>query len=202
MFDNPKFLLSASDPKQIPKNPHVVDLVFIGKSNVGKSSLINALCNNGHLAKTSKTPGRTRQINFFSLATNVALVDLPGYGFANVPLDIKQKWEKLIIYYLSNTQNKKILNLLIDARRGLQKNDIAIIELLLSYRHDFHIVFTKIDKIPTADVDLLLNDAHCKLTGIFGSKVNLDLICVSVKNKSKIQSLKAYLSKAIRDTKA
>ena len=131
---------------QIP-NFFITGSAFVGKSNVGKSSLINTICNNKNLAKVSNTPGRTRQINFFNLADKLIIVDLPGYGFANVPISVKEQWGVLISYYLRNSYNLRLVNLLIDSRRGIKENDKKVADLLLVNKREFQIIFTKSDKV-------------------------------------------------------
>ncbi|HJK87522.1 MAG TPA: ribosome biogenesis GTP-binding protein YihA/YsxC, partial [Candidatus Megaira endosymbiont of Hartmannula sinica] len=103
IFQNIEFIWGASNKRSLPKKIHLPQIAFIGKSNVGKSSLINAICSRKSIARVSKTPGRTRQINFFSVADVFILVDLPGYGFASVDPNIKREWDKLIPYYLEST---------------------------------------------------------------------------------------------------
>lgn len=140
-----KFVAGAAMPSQLPKI-YLPQIAFVGKSNVGKSSLINKVCRRKYLARVSHTPGRTQQINFFSIADKLMLVDMPGYGFAKVPLKEKDNWEKLILHYLQNSPNLKLINVLIDARRGIKENDLKIIELLNAYEKKIQIVFTKTDK--------------------------------------------------------
>lgn len=141
-----KFIAGASKINQLPKLT-LPQIAFIGKSNVGKSSLINTICRRKNLARVSHTPGRTQQLNFFSIAEKLVLVDMPGYGFAKVPLKEKEKWEKLIVYYLQNSPHLKLVNLLIDARRGVKENDLKMLELLNLYQKKVQIVFTKADKV-------------------------------------------------------
>jgi GTP-binding protein len=140
-----KFIAGAAEIWQLPKL-HLPQIAFIGKSNVGKSSLINAVCRRKSLAKVSNTPGRTRQINFFSIEEKLILVDLPGYGFAKVSEKSRMAWEKLITHYLKNTDHLKLVNLLIDARRGIKENDLLVMKMLSDFDRNFQIVFTKIDK--------------------------------------------------------
>lgn len=139
-------------------------IAFIGKSNVGKSTLINKLCNNKSIARVSNSPGRTRQINFFSLGNKLLLVDLPGYGFAKVPLYMKKKWEKYIIKYLSYNEYLKIVNILIDIRRGIKENDMVMINILESLRVSYQIVFTKLDKVKPYQADTIIKNSHTILS--------------------------------------
>ncbi len=141
-----KFIAGAAKISQLPKI-FLPQVAFVGKSNVGKSSLINKVCNRKSLARISNTPGRTRQINFFNLANKLILTDLPGYGFAKVSAKEQQEWEKLIIYYLQNSHSLELVNILIDARRGIKENDLTIINMLSEFNKKIQIVFTKSDKI-------------------------------------------------------
>src|SRR5690606_14140488 len=106
-----RFIAGATKPNQLPKIS-LPQVAFVGKSNVGKSSLITTICQRKKLARVSHTPGRTRQINFFLIAEKLVIADLPGYGFAKVPAKEKQNWEKLILYYLQNSPNLKLVNML------------------------------------------------------------------------------------------
>jgi GTP-binding protein len=139
--------------------PDRPEYAFIGRSNVGKSSLINMLCNNDKLAKTSGSPGKTQMLNHFEIFssqkveefkketdTNWYLVDLPGYGFAKVSISSRKKWEQMIENYLRNRPNLTHLFVLIDARHSPQKIDLAFLENLKIWNISFSLVFTKSDK--------------------------------------------------------
>ena len=145
-----KFVAGVAKPEQLPKL-FFPQFAFVGKSNVGKSSLINTICNRKALARVSHTPGRTQQINFFSIADKLMLADFPGYGFAKVSANQRIAWGKLIVYYLQNSDLLQMVNLLIDARRGIKENDIEIMHLLKSCDKEFQIIFTKADKITAID---------------------------------------------------
>jgi len=119
------FLIGVTDYKLFP-SPDVPEFAFIGRSNVGKSSLLNALVNKKGLARVSVTPGRTQQINFFQLSNVVRLVDLPGYGFAKAPKNLVKAWERMSLGYLKNRSNLKCVFLLIDSRHGFKKNRLRI----------------------------------------------------------------------------
>jgi len=123
---NPQFLLGAAEPHQFPDDD-LLEIAFAGRSNVGKSSAINAICNRRKLARTSKVPGRTQQINFFSMGNSARLADLPGYGFAQVPLSVKKKWQETIHKYLAERQNLRVLVLLMDIRHPLTELDWQMI---------------------------------------------------------------------------
>ncbi len=140
------FVLSVASLKQLPADDRV-EVAFAGRSNVGKSSLINALFGQRKLAKTSSTPGRTQQLNYFNLDNNLYVVDLPGYGFAKAPKDIVKKWQQLINTYLVGRANLRRVFLLIDSRHGIKKIDEEIMDMLDNAAVTYQIVLTKIDKI-------------------------------------------------------
>jgi len=133
-----------------------LEVCFAGRSNVGKSTLINALTGRKNLARASNTPGRTQEINFFTAADSHYLVDLPGYGFANAPVAIVEKWQKLLKQYLSGRQSLRRAFVLIDHRHGIKKVDEEILKLLDSAAVTFQCVMTKADKVKEAERDAIL----------------------------------------------
>lgn len=128
-------------------DPDRMEVCFAGRSNVGKSSLINALTGRKGLARASNTPGRTQEINFFTAGDAHYLVDLPGYGYANAPLSVVEKWQRLLKQYLSGRQTLRRAFVLIDARHGVKKVDSEILGLLDSAAVTFQVVLTKADKV-------------------------------------------------------
>ncbi|MCT2539430.1 ribosome biogenesis GTP-binding protein YihA/YsxC [Sedimentimonas flavescens] len=128
-----------------------VEVCFAGRSNVGKSSLINALTNRKNLARASNTPGRTQEINFFTTQGGPYLVDLPGYGFAEAPVNVVKKWQELLKSYLSGRVNLRRAFVLIDSRHGVKKVDDEILTLLDRSAVTFQVVMTKVDKISKAE---------------------------------------------------
>ena len=140
-----QFLISAGKAKQFPQGGS--EVAFSGRSNAGKSSAINTLCDNKGLARTSKTPGRTRLVNFFELDEQRRLVDLPGYGFAKVPVAMKNEWEKLMTQYLSDQQALKGLVIIMDIRHPLNDYDWQMLEWCQHYQLPAHVLLTKADKI-------------------------------------------------------
>lgn len=140
-----KYIKSATRKQDYPESK-TVEFAFIGKSNVGKSSLINRLTNRKNLARTSKTPGRTQLVNFFLINNKIYFVDLPGYGFAKVPANVKKNWGNIIESYLS-CDRKKIIFLLLDIRRIPSSEDIDMLKWLEHYNQEYYIIFTKNDKV-------------------------------------------------------
>ena len=146
MIHTARFLVSSSDVDQCPKASSA-EYAFIGRSNVGKSSLINALTNNKKLAKTSGTPGKTKLINHFVINESWFLVDLPGYGYAKVSKKERNEIKKLIHGYFEKRRQLVNTFVLIDSRHEPQKIDVDFINMLGEKQHPFSIVFTKIDKL-------------------------------------------------------
>ncbi|MDO5089631.1 MAG: ribosome biogenesis GTP-binding protein YihA/YsxC [Leptotrichiaceae bacterium] len=140
-----EFVKSAVYEKDYPENKGL-EFSFIGRSNVGKSSLINSLTNRRSLARTSKTPGRTQLINYFLIDDSFYFVDLPGYGFAKVPEAVKRNWGNTIETYLKS-QRDKVVFLLLDLRRVPSNEDMEMLKWLEHYNIEYYIIFTKTDKL-------------------------------------------------------
>ena len=141
-----------------------IEICFAGRSNVGKSTLINALTGRKALARTSNTPGRTQEINFFTAADSHYLVDLPGYGYANAPLPVVEKWQRLLKKYLSGRRSLRRAFVLIDARHGVKSVDEEILSLLDSAAVTFQCVLTKADKIKAHEQEALLQQVRGALS--------------------------------------
>jgi GTP-binding protein len=140
------FITSATKPQHYPESG-LPEIAFAGRSNVGKSSLINALVNRKNLVRTSSTPGRTQLINFFDVNGTFTLVDLPGYGFARVPLDVKRQWGPMIETYLSQRTNLRGVVLIIDIRRIPKEEDLQLLTWLRTFSITPILVVTKCDKV-------------------------------------------------------
>ena len=140
------FLKSAFNESHFP-SPDRPEVAFAGRSNVGKSSLINVLVNRKKLARTSSRPGRTQAINFFKVDNLLYLVDLPGYGFARVPLEVKRSWGRMVETYLRNRSNLKAVVVILDIRRDPNRGDMDLLNWLNQYGINSILVLTKADKL-------------------------------------------------------
>jgi GTP-binding protein len=141
-----EFIWGAASPDDLPP-AKLPEIAFVGRSNAGKSSLINALTGRKTLARVSNTPGRTRQINFFDLGGRLALADLPGYGYAKASKSLAEEWQHLIFAYLRGRANLKRVILLVDARRGAMDTDRQAMEILDKSAVSYVVVLTKIDQL-------------------------------------------------------
>ena len=149
LFQNAKFFTTVNHLKDLPDTP--AEIAFVGRSNAGKSSAINTLCNHVRLAYVSKTPGRTQHINFFELANGGFMVDLPGYGYAQVPEAIRAHWVKLLSDYLQQRQALIGLVLIMDARHPLKPLDVQMLDFFHITGRPVHILLSKADKLSKND---------------------------------------------------
>ena len=145
-FTNAKFVKSAPSLKEAPQG-QFPEVLLVGKSNVGKSSLINALCNKKSLAFVSGKPGHTRLLNYYNIDDKIYLVDAPGYGYAKGGFDLDKLFGKMMEDYFSNATRLKLVLILLDSRRELSENDIEIINFIREKNIDHSLVFTKVDKV-------------------------------------------------------
>ena len=141
-----EFILSASSPWQFPP-PTLPEIAFAGRSNVGKSTLINSLLNRKRLVKTSSTPGKTQLINFFNINDKFHFVDLPGYGFAKVPENVRKQWQRLIESYLQERESLRNVVMIVDSRHGPTSQDRQLKEWLDYYERPVLIVASKVNKL-------------------------------------------------------
>ena len=149
-----EFLLSAPSLKFIPEGDYP-EIAFCGRSNVGKSSLINAITGRKSVARTSVTPGRTQELNFFEVGdpTEFRLVDMPGYGFAKAPVKVVERWKALVRTFLRGRQVLKRTLVLVDSRHGLKPSDIEMMKMLDEAAVGYRLVLTKTDKIKASELD-------------------------------------------------
>lgn len=186
----PHFMLGVADLEQLP-NTTRSEVCFAGRSNVGKSSLINALFGRSDVARVSNTPGRTQQLNYFDVGGFFRLVDMPGYGYAKVSKVQRAEWNALIFNYLAGRPNLRRVFVLMDSRNPLQKNDTAMMQLLAKAAVPFQVVLTKCDQLKPAELEKIQADvlAHLKKQ----SAGLLDILCVSSKQQQGILELQQAL---------
>ncbi|WP_265444582.1 ribosome biogenesis GTP-binding protein YihA/YsxC [Acetivibrio straminisolvens] len=156
-LNNARFEITAVKPDQYPKND-IPEITFVGRSNVGKSSLINAMLNRKNLAKVAATPGRTRVINFYNIDDKIYFVDLPGYGFAKVSKSMKSGWKDLIETYLTEREQLRKVVMLVDIRHSPTSDDVLMHEWLKTMKRSYVVVATKLDKIPRSKIKERLSD--------------------------------------------
>ncbi|HQP24824.1 MAG TPA: ribosome biogenesis GTP-binding protein YihA/YsxC, partial [Smithellaceae bacterium] len=171
-----EFIKSAVWPPQYPPAT-LPEIAFVGRSNVGKSSLMNTLVGRKQLAKTSQTPGRTQLINFFSINKAMSFVDLPGYGFARVPRSVKKDWGDMIETYLRERQNLAMVVFILDLRRDPSDDDLSLLDWLEYYRIPFTVILTKSDKLSNNQaiarkrmIEKLLGGKTQQVTMLFSAK--------------------------------
>ncbi len=194
-FSSPcQFVIGVTDYSIFPP-ADIPEFAFIGRSNVGKSSLLNALVKHKGLARVSVTPGRTQQVNFFRLGDKtdktLMLVDLPGYGFAKAPKNLVKAWERMSLGYLKNRTSLKRLFLLIDARHGFKKNDLDFMSQLEKFGIAYQIVLTKLDKTNKEQVKAIISFAQ--ENAIYHASMFPDMVLCSSKVGYGIEELRNYI---------
>lgn len=163
-FMQANFIVSAEKLSQCP-DFQLNEFPLLGRSNVGKSSFINALANNKKLAKTSNTPGKTRLINFFNFSDNFIIADLPGYGYAKVSKEAQNRWQKYLEEYLLNRNQIKSLIQLVDGRHDIQKNDFQMREWVKAYNLPIFTIVTKLDYVPKSKVQSVIKKVEAEFGG-------------------------------------
>lgn len=156
-FINCKFIKSASKKEEFLQD-NVPQVAIVGRSNVGKSSIINMLANNSKLAKTSSTPGRTRLVNYFDINKQFYLVDLPGYGFAQAAKNVKEQWDFTLDEYFEFSTNLKLVFVLLDSRRMPSELDVLMINYLVDKGIPYVLVLTKTDKLSKSELSENINN--------------------------------------------
>lgn len=185
-----KFLIGTCDYRLFPKSD-MPEFAFIGRSNVGKSSILNALVKQKKLARVSVTPGRTQQVNFFEIDNKLLLVDLPGYGFAKAPVNLVKSWERMSLGYLKNSINLKRLFLLIDSRHGFKNNDLDFMDQLDKNAISYQIVLTKLDKTNKSSIESIVSFARDNFQN--HPAMFPDIILSSSKENYGIMDLRTYI---------
>ncbi|MDG2061847.1 MAG: ribosome biogenesis GTP-binding protein YihA/YsxC [SAR86 cluster bacterium] len=199
IFVNINFLLSALEVASLPKDTGS-EVALCGRSNSGKSSVLNALANNKNLARTSKTPGRTQSLNVFSLEENHAIrvIDLPGYGFAKVSKQERKKWGFLINNYLSKRKSLKGLVIIMDIRHPLKESDLILINWCEQTNTPVQIVLNKSDKISKGQSSLVKTQI---LKALEDFKINTNVIVFSAKKKYGLNLLQDKLNDWLDNSK-
>ena len=190
MFLNSNFYCSYGAFKDLP-NDKTLELAFIGRSNSGKSSLINSICLKKKIAKISKTPGKTQLINFFNLGSNCFLVDLPGYGFAKVSKKKTKSFSSLISSYLIERKQLRLVFLILDSRLGVTNLDELMIKMLVKIRLRFVIILNKIDKLNQTEFQKCKKKIRGDLKNI--CNFNVDYFYFSAKTGKGSAEIKNYL---------
>jgi GTP-binding protein len=157
-----KFVFGSTTAGSWPRTAFP-EVAFVGRSNVGKSSLMNALTGQRALAKTSKTPGRTQQFNFFNLADRYMLLDMPGYGYAKVGKGLERMWAEMADAYFKTRDQLKRMFILVDSRHGLKETDLMLMEWLNKLAVPYQIILTKIDKTSATELEKVVNDVKAEL---------------------------------------
>ena len=188
-----EFDKTAVWPEQYPQN-NLPQIAFAGRSNVGKSSLLNVLVNRKGLARTSRTPGRTQHINFFLINGELFFVDLPGFGYAKAPMSVKKNWGKMVEKYLDKNEHLKLMVCLLDARRDPRELDIQLMSWLISHEVPFIYVVTKTDKLSRNELSQRLKIIRRKMS----APPDLDFIPFSAKTGKGKPELLYVIDQALR----
>jgi GTP-binding protein len=191
MLNMTKHLMTETDTKKLPKSD--AEVTFVGRSNAGKSTLINALCHKKNMAHVSQVPGKTRTINVYEVKPYRFIVDLPGYGFAvGSKITGKAEFGLMIEEYLTTRENLCMVFVILDAVAGPTKLDLSMINWLIHYDYSFHIIVNKIDKIGPSKLPVRQKEI-CDQLGIEGN----DIFWISSKNKIQIEPLQKLVLKLL-----
>lgn len=192
LFKHPaQFIFGTQVKGQWPRTMFP-EVAFVGRSNVGKSSLLNALTGQSKLARTSKTPGRTQQFNFFNLADRFMLVDMPGYGYASVGKQLEKMWAELADEYFKNREQLRRLFVLVDSRHGLKDSDRMLMDWLNRLVVPYQVILTKIDKTKPAELTAIAEAVSEELKK--NAAASPDILMTSAETKDGIDNLRAVIA--------
>jgi GTP-binding protein len=189
MLEKTVFFRATAEVNSLPKS--VAEIIFSGRSNVGKSSVINALCSQKNLARISKTPGRTRSINVYSVSLGKWLIDLPGYGFARVNLQEKKLWKKIMEECIIKRKSNKVVYIIVDAFVGPTELDFSMAKWLKEYNISFKIITNKCDKVSQTISE---DEIQSKAAECFGTDKS-NVFTVSAKKRNGFNKLKTDILK-------
>jgi len=179
IYQKATFMLGVANLSQLPED-HGLEVAFAGRSNAGKSSALNVITGQRSLARTSKTPGRTQQMNYFMLDETRYLVDLPGYGYAKVPVAVKERWQKVIGEYLRTREGICGLVIVMDARRPLTPYDRQLLDWCYEANLSAHILLTKSDKLSRGAANNMLQQVRKELREIYPVKSDVEHLSITV----------------------
>jgi GTP-binding protein len=185
------FVLGVAQPDGLPPSDGI-EIAFAGRSNVGKSSLINALVGQRNLARISNTPGRTRELNLFAAGPGLTIVDMPGYGYSKAGKSVAAEWNRLILDYLRGRPNLRRVYVLIDSRHGLKPNDERVLEVLDQSAVSYQVVLTKTDKLKPTDLDPLLRSVSTVLAK--RAAAHPKILMTSAQSRAGIDLLRAEIA--------
>lgn len=190
------FLLGAAKLEQVPSTK-AVEICFAGRSNVGKSSLINALCNRRDLARTSSTPGRTQQLNFFAIQDKLVFCDQPGYGYAKAPVAEVKKWQEVVFAYLRGRPQLRRAFVLIDGRHGIKDTDRPVLQMMDKAAMSYQIIVTKADKAKKAELEKNLSQIEKELAK--HPAAHPDILLTSSEKGTGIAEVRATIGRLVKD---
>lgn len=190
------FMLGVAHLEQLPQT-NAVEICFAGRSNVGKSSLINALCGRRDLARTSSTPGRTQQLNFFKIIDQLVFCDQPGYGYAKAPVQEVKKWQDVVFSYLRGRPQLRRAFVLIDGRHGIKNTDRPVMEMMDQAAMSYQIIVTKADKAKKAELEKHLSNISKELAK--HPAAHPDILVTSSEKGTGIAEVRATVGRLVKE---